>query len=251
MVTPMSDASNSSPTYLFWQASYRIIRTIYPPVDLFEDVADPALWDALTNAEAKLNPRVREQVGHLSLVPVARRVGGHTASIAMGPFTHTSIDRPSRFSNGSFGVWYCGDRWEVALAETAHHFERFMRLTSEPAGEADYRELICSVGGKLHDIRAASEHEACHAPDDWGAGQALGRGIHTAGGDGVAYRSVRWETGSAMALFWPDLIKLPIQQARQFRYSWDGKGMTKYFIHGDDRSWQNWPPPRQTVLARP
>jgi hypothetical protein len=37
-----------------WTISHRIIRTIYPPVDLFEDVADPADWELLVSAEAKI-----------------------------------------------------------------------------------------------------------------------------------------------------------------------------------------------------
>ena len=109
-----------------WSVSHRIIRTIYPPVWLFEDIADPADWDLIASAEAKTNPRVRDQIGDLSLVPVERRVSGPTSSLAMAAFTHVSRDRPGRFSDGSYGVWYCGDRFEVALAETAHHFERFM-----------------------------------------------------------------------------------------------------------------------------
>src|SRR5258708_25082800 len=32
---------------LQWTPGYRIIRTIYPPVDLFEDIADPADWELL------------------------------------------------------------------------------------------------------------------------------------------------------------------------------------------------------------
>ena len=41
---------------LRWTPGYRIIRMIYPPVDLFEDIADPADWELLVAAEAKLNP---------------------------------------------------------------------------------------------------------------------------------------------------------------------------------------------------
>lgn len=226
-------------TAIDWRVSYRIIRTVYPPVDLFEDVADPATWALLTSAEAKLNPRVREQVGDLSLVPADRRVSGPTASIVMGAFTHASPDRPSRFSDGAFGVWYCGDRWEVALAETAHHFERFMRLTDEPPAEADYRELTCAVAGTLADVRDGFAD--CADPDSWVAGQALGRAVHRADGDGVLYRSVRWPAGLAVALFWPDRVRLPVVQARQFRYHWDGSRMDRYFVHGSTAAWVAWP----------
>ena len=149
-----------------WSVSHRIIRTIYPPVWLFEDIADPADWDLIASAEAKTNPRVRDQIGDLSLVPVERRVSGPTSSLAMAAFTHVSRDRPGRFSDGSYGVWYCGDRFEVALAETAHHFERFMARTNEPPADAQYRELTAHIAGSLHDFRNGG-FDDCLKPDDW------------------------------------------------------------------------------------
>ena len=220
---------------LQWIPGYRIIRTVYPPVDLFEDIADPADWELLVSAEAKLNPRIRDEVGNLALVPVARRIHGPTASIVMGAFTHVSPDRPSRFSDGSYGVWYCGDRVEVALAETAHHFQRFMRATQEPPADADWRLLTCPVSGQL-----AIAPDECLAADDWTPGQALGRTVRTAGSDGVLYRSVRYPPGQAAAIFWPDCLTLPITQNQQFRYRWDGARMTHVLSHGAT-IWTPWP----------
>ena len=63
-----------------WTRSHRIIRPVFPPVSLFEDIADPADWDLIASAEAKTNPRVRDQVGNLRLVPPHRRRGGATAA---------------------------------------------------------------------------------------------------------------------------------------------------------------------------
>jgi RES domain len=215
-----------------WRVSHRIIRTIYPPVWLFEDIAEPADWDLLASAEAKTNPRVREQIGDLTLVPVERRLSGPTASLAMAPFTHASRERPGRFSDGSYGVWYCGDRFEVALAETAHHFERFMARTDEPPADAQYRELRARVAGALHDLRRGG-FDDCLAPDDWGAAKRLAAALRDAGSDGLVYPSVRWPAGQAAALFWPDLIHLPIVQARTLQYHWDGSRMTRYFVIGE------------------
>jgi hypothetical protein len=215
-----------------WATSHRIIRTIYPPVDLFEDIAPPADWELLAAAEARTNPRVLDAIGDLGLVPAARRISGPTASLAMAAFTHVSLDRPSRFSDGGYGVWYCGDRFEVALAETAYHFERFMRATNEPPGDADYRELVCAVHGSVADGSAPSLLN----PDDWAPGQAFGHAVRSGGGDGVVYPSVRYPAGKALALFWPDCIALPVSQARQFRYAWDGRRMHRYLVHGA-REW--------------
>jgi hypothetical protein len=222
-----------------WPISYRLVRTIYPPVWLFEDIAPPEDWDLIASAEAKTNPRVRDQIGDLTLVPVARRVNGPSASLVMAAFTHVSRARASRFSNGSYGVWYCGDRFEVALAETAHHFERFMARTEEPPADAQYRELTARIGGALHDLRGGG-FDDCLAPDDWETGQRLAASLKTLGGDGLVYPSVRWPAGEAVALFWPDLVRLPVVQARTLQYHWDGKRMSRYFVIGES-AWRNRP----------
>ena len=216
-----------------WDPAHRIIRTIYPPVSLFEDIADPADWGLILSAEAKTNPRVRDEIGNLSLIPPHRRIAGSTASLVMGAFTHASRDRPSRFSDGRHGVWYCGDSFDVALAETQHHFERFMRATAEPAGEAQFRELRATITGQLIDLRGGG-HAACLAPDDWQEGQALGTQTWTEGGDGIVYPAVRWPTGQAAALFWPDRVVLPVVQGRQMLYRWDGQRMDRYFVYGQN-----------------
>ena len=50
-----------------WDRTYRLIRSIYPPDDLFEDIADPADWEALASAEAKTNPRVFDTILFIDL----------------------------------------------------------------------------------------------------------------------------------------------------------------------------------------
>jgi hypothetical protein len=217
-----------------WDPAHRIIRTIYPPVWLFEDIADPADWDLIASAEAKTNPRVRDEIGNLSLIPPRRRIAGPTASLVMGAFTHASRDRPSRFSAGGYGVWYCGNSFDVALAETAHHFERFMRATAEPAGEAQFRELRAGIAGQLHDLRTGS-FEPCLAADTWHAGQTLGQEVFADDGDGLVYPAVRWPQGQAAALFWPDRVRLPVTQGRQMLYRWDGARMARYFVYGENQ----------------
>lgn len=221
-----------------WPVAHRIIRTVYPPVDLFEDIADPADWEAIASAEAKTNPRLRDEIGDLALVPRERRVAGPGASLVMAAFTHASPLRPGRFTDGSFGAWYAGDRDLVAIAETAFHFERFMAATEEPPGTADFRELTCAVRGTLVDLRAGARAD-CLVADDYAPGQALSRAARAVGADGIVYPSVRWPAGEAVCLFYPDLVIRPVLQARQFRYHWNGARMDRYFVHGQ-RSWTEW-----------
>jgi RES domain len=236
----MTPNNKTPPTAdISWTVSHRIIRTIYPPVWLFEDIAAPEDWDLIASAEAKTNPRVREQIGDLTIVPRERRVSGPSASLVMAAFTHVSRERPSRFSDGSYGVWYCGDRFEVALAETAYHFARFMAATKEPPADAQYRELQAPIAGRLHDLRGESFSDALD-PNDWNAGQLLGTSLKANGSDGIVYPSVRYLQGQAAALFYPDLVKLPVTQARTLQYHWDGARMTRYFVIGEEE-WHAWP----------
>ncbi len=69
---------------------HRIVASRMPTIHLFERVADPADWDALYKLESMTNPRIRNEIGELSLVPVADRVKGPNASVVMAPFTPLS-----------------------------------------------------------------------------------------------------------------------------------------------------------------
>ena len=207
-----------------WQGAVRIIRSAFPPIDLFEDIADPADWPLLISAEQKTNPRIMASIGNLDLVPVERRVGGNGASYLMAPFTHVSTDRASRFTDGTFGVLYVGNAFETALFETIHHHERFMRRTVEEAGwTSQFREIALSVHADLHDLRGPKEqaHPALD-PDSYQASRQLAKCLKDAGSDGVVYPSIRHPGGECVGLFYPDCASAPVQ-GRHLDYHWDGE----------------------------
>lgn len=206
-----------------WQ-THRIIRSLYPPIDLFEDIADPADWELLAAAEAKTNPRIMETIGNLALVPVDRRVSGDSASMVMAPFTHVSKDRPGRFSDGSYGVYYAGESLEVAIFETAFHHGRFMEATAQPPGwTSDFRELVGRIEKDLHDITDAPAYAVCLDPDPtkYGPAQNFAAELRLDGSDGLLYPSVRHSGGKCIAAFWPDVVSIPTQ-ASHLAYHWDG-----------------------------
>ncbi len=202
-----------------WPKAWRLIRSIFPPIDLFEDIADPADWEALASAEAKTNPRIWEHLGRLDLVPPERRVSGPGSSYLMAPFVHVSHDRPGRFTDGSYGVFSVGNREEVAIREVAHHHGRFMAATNEPPGwTSQFRMLVTRLDLDLHDVRPLPD---CHQPDDYGQPQALARRLRNEGSNGVIYTSVRAPGGECAGIFWPDLIPAPVQ-ADHYDFHWDG-----------------------------
>ena len=131
---------------------HRIVASRLPTIHLFERVADPADWDALYKLESMTNPRIRNEVGELSLVPVADRVSGPNASVVMAPFTHLS-PQGTRFTDGHFGAYYAAESIDTAIAETRFHRENFLRATSQPPMELEMRCYLADVACELHDLR--------------------------------------------------------------------------------------------------
>lgn len=225
----MTDPASLPITRIAWRGAVRIIRSIFPPIDLFEDIADPADWPLLIAAEQKTNPRLMETIGNLDLVPPERRVSGAGASWLMAPFTHVSVDRPSRFSDGSFGVLYIGDRFEVALLETVHHHARFMLATAQPPGwTSQFREIVLDIDAELHDLRGlGNEAVELLDPVDYAESQRLGEKLRAADSEGVVYPSVRCPGGECAGLFYPDLASHPVQ-GRHLDYHWNGERVDLY-----------------------
>jgi len=229
----VSDAGKPPVSRVAWRRAVRIIRSVFPPIDLFEDIADPADWPLLLSAEQKTNPRLMETIGNLDLVPPARRVGGPGASYLMAPFTHASADRPTRFSDGRYGVLYAGNRFEVALLETVYHHGRFMARTKEPPGwTSQFREIGLAVVARLHDLRGGDPAwTTALAPGDYAESQRLGAALRAGGAEGLVYPSVRCASGDCVGLFYPDLARRPVQ-GRHLDCHWNGERVDLYRVAG-------------------
>lgn len=212
-----------------WRGARRIIRSVYPTIDLYEDIADPADWPLLIAAEQKTNPRLMEALGDLDRVPAERRVAGPGASYLMGPFVHSSPDRPSRFTSGiSYGVLYAGRIFETALFETMYHHARFMAMTNEASGwTSQWRELVIDIDASLHDLRGGDLFASVLAPDSYVESQKLAEALWSHHSDGIVYPSRRHAGGECTALFYPDLASNLIQ-GRHMDYHWDGVRVDLY-----------------------
>lgn len=211
-----------------WPRAHRIISSIHPPIDLFEDTSDPADWELLVSLESKGNPRVRDAIGVLSLVPPDRRVSGPGASYVMAPFTHISPEWKGRFHDGSFGAYYAADTIETALAETIYHRGNIYRATDEkPGWFSQYRELVGSVDNEFHDVHTHENLDGIMDPDSYTVSQILARKLRADGSNGLFYPSARFEDGQCIAAFWPDAIGIPAQ-GRHFAYHFDGDKIDMY-----------------------
>ncbi len=51
------------------ESVYQVIPSRYPQINLFERVSDPQDWNVLYEVESLTNPRLRDEVGDIRLVP--------------------------------------------------------------------------------------------------------------------------------------------------------------------------------------
>lgn len=213
---------------LSWRPCYRIVPSRFPPVGLFDAVADPADLEAVFQIEAMTNDRLRDALGDITLVPAEDRVSGSGTTPIMAAFTHLNPEG-DRFTDGSYGVFYASSTVETAVAETSHHRIRFLAATNEPAQELDMRVYAVDLDAELHDIREMREsHPIYYHPSSYAMSQELAAGLRDGGSNGIAYLSVRHVGGECVAVFRPRILS-NCRQERHLCYVWDGQTITTIY----------------------
>ncbi|MCW5634311.1 MAG: RES family NAD+ phosphorylase [Rubrivivax sp.] len=206
--------------------------TRHPAVNLFERVAGEADFDALYALEAMTNERMRDELGEIERVPRAERQFGPGSGPIMAAFTHVNT-LGSRFSDGSFGMFYAARERATAMAETRYHHARFLAATRERPMHLPMRLYHVAIDGRLHDLRPpGAVPPAVFDRDDYAASRRLGVALRALGSAGVSYRSVRHARGQCVGLFrpWPASRCL---HAAILLYAWDGERFTDVYEKTD------------------
>lgn len=218
-----------------WKPCWRIIPSRFPPIQLFEQVTDPNDLEAIFELEALTNPRLRDETGDIQLVAPEDRISGPGTSVIMAAFTHLNPEG-SRFTDGTFGVFYAAGDIETAIAETSYHRERFMRATSQPKMELDMRVYVVDLDGDLHDLRdRQGDFPLVYHKTEYAVAQHLARTLRKGGSNGIAYDSVRQHGGECVAVFRPPLLS-NARQERHLCYVWDGSRITTVYEKSEIRS---------------
>lgn len=213
---------------LNWNPAFRVIPSRFPAVGLFERVARPEDFDALYALEAMTNDRLRDEVGEIHLVPPDERLFGPGSTCIMAAFTHLN-PHGSRFSDGSYGVFYCARKRDTAIAETRHHSARFMQATAESPMRLQMRLYSVEAKGQAIDLRAASQADPRIVdPDDYDHAQAIGRTLRADGAQGILYPSVRHPGGECLAALRTGIVKNCLHAA-YLEYHWNGQGIDAVF----------------------
>jgi len=203
---------------------FRLINSRFPPINLFDDVADVDEFDALYELQALTNPRLQTELGNLNLIRKTEiPFGIPGCSYATGPFTHVNPEG-SRFSDGQYGVLYMGESIDTAIAEVAYHQSRYWQgVHGLDYDRLVFRGLKCKVGPMaLHDATTIDFSDPIYDPHSYGASRDFGRKLYKADSKGVKYHSVRKPGATCWGLFTPKHVRSVIQTAH-FEFIWNGQ----------------------------
>lgn len=177
--------------------------------NLFDDLTDnPEEWVLAQRVENEVKPPP-----HQSHMPVIHRPfeDAEWFNAITWPFKNWQA---SRFSDGSFGVWYGCDSVETAVFESAYHWYRGLLCDAgferEPAiGKRKLYSVACNAA--LLDFRPVIHNKY---PDlihktDYTFAQSTGARIHREGHPGLLTASARHQDGENYVVFNPAVLSNP------------------------------------------
>lgn len=204
------------------------VVAVPPPRELLAALYGPDAGVALT-ALAATDSVLRRELGGVHLVQPSDWVHGPGAGWILAPFVRMpSPDIATRFSDGSYGVWYGADTLVTAQAEVGHHLRAYLART-RAAPDILPRTVLRATPNVLHpmvDLRPpASVPPGVLAPDSYTASQAFGAVCRSAQQWGILWLSVRHIAGTCVAVLRPPVLAA-CEVAGQCRAQWDGRALT-------------------------
>lgn len=190
---------------------HRNIVSIQTSQDLFDDLSDsPADWQAAIELEQATKPPT-----YLSSQPIIDRPFEEAAynEAIDYPFKHWT---KSRYSDGSYGVWYGADTLETTIYETVNHWRVFLQDAGwdgldDIINERKVYRIRCDAG-LLNFIPQLKVFPALVDPAPGGNHftHLVGTRIHHEGHPGLVTGSARCD-GNVTAIFNPRVLSNPQQ----------------------------------------
>jgi len=200
---------------------FRNIVSIHSSQDLFDDLsADPHEWALAQQVENEVKPPVYQ-----SSIPVIDRPfeDAHWNNAIQWPFRHW---QNSRFSDGSFGVWYGAGSVETTVFETAYHWlNGFLSDAGFEHEKVSTERKVYQVrlDAALLDLRPQLEaFPALNHKTDYSYAQSVGARLHHEGHPGLITNSVRHAQGHNFVVLNPALLSHPRHHC-QLRYVLDNE----------------------------
>jgi hypothetical protein len=206
-------------------AVVRIIPRDLDAIAFFERLTPSADIDALVAVLSLTSPSLLAELGDLHQVPPQDRGYGPGSGWVVPVFTQRV--RPTRFSDGRFGVWYAASDQPTAIAETLYHQAKRLRETSEPAQDVALQILTADLAGYAAVLTTMSDRlgAVIHDPDGYAVSQAVGQHLRDRRSDAIVYRSVRRSGGICYGALRPSIVR-GCRRTGLIRYAWDGRTLT-------------------------
>lgn len=175
--------------------------------NIFDDLSeDKESWESAQQLEMDTKPHLFE-----SNQPVIYRPFEEAEwNTAIGYLFQNSSQ--SRFSDGSFGVWYGSDSLETTVYETVHHWRNGLLADAgfTQSGIVIERKIyLVQCDSALIDLRPSIEkHPEILHPVDFTATHAIGGKIHREGHPGLVTKSARCN-GEVYGIFTPNVLSNP------------------------------------------
>lgn len=213
---------------------HRLIPSKFPPISLFDWASSPEELEQIALLEGLTNERLQAELGKVNLIEKADWVGGQVATPLMAAFTHIGFD--SRFSDGTYGVYYAASTLDAAIKETVFHRERFYSASNEPTCSISMREYIAKIKKPLVDITGNTYVDFLDPnPDSYHNSQEFGKKIHSEKHWGLLYPSIREQSALCVAIFRPPALTIPIQGCH-LKYIWDGTRIAEVYVESKVRN---------------
>ena len=207
--------------------TYRIIayrRSPKPVSERLPSVRDRA---ALDDIEALTNPRIQQEYAARRKVR-PEDLANAGDDMVLASFAYSGA---SRFTDGSYGVYYAAFELPTAIAESTYHTARFLAYTDSRPTHVYKRVLRARVEGRYDDLRGVDGSDPRYDPDParYGSAQRYARELYAADTlDGIVYSSVRARGGTCVVAFRPRLIS-GCETAGFLGYTYDGTAIDDVF----------------------
>ena len=187
---------------------FRNIVSLRDSQDLFDDLSDaPSAWTAAQTLEMASKPY--PYVSPQSVIDRPFEESAYYQAIQY-PFRNWA---QSRYSDGSYGVWYGADTLVTTIHETAYHWRQGL------LADAGWQDLLgVRIERKVYKVHCQSllldfrslirTHPALVDPRSYQYTQHVGQRLHREGHPGLVSRSARC-TGDVYALFAAQALSTP------------------------------------------
>ena len=196
-----------------------------PAMEMLAD--DPSERAILAEIEALTSSQASSWMVPAGIQPgeLLTEADGHGWNSVNAAFCHTH-PTGNRFNGPERGAWYAAygkHAADTAKAEVAWHLTRELRAIGIYENITTCRELRAGFVGRFHDLGERTGDAVFNEDpiEAYPAGQALAREILESGGNGVLYPSARYEGGTCLAAFRPNLVQ-NVREGETWVFRWAG-----------------------------